>query len=183
MVAPVSWYLSAWMKTTNLVLVFTKVCQLIRRPYVFCHLAWGTSSYSFVLLLTTSVSLLKFYSSWEVWIFCSPMSQGMSGLMPLLYGHLLHWRCKKKYSSWYWWRKICIFCSSMLDVCVWEIIPWKAFLTTAETCPSSMNKLVLTGFYPLWRRDTGSRQIIASQKLRACYATSPVCWAVVCLLS
>lgn len=29
MVAPVNWYLSAWMKTTNLVLVFTKVCQLI----------------------------------------------------------------------------------------------------------------------------------------------------------
>lgn len=27
-----------------------------------------------------------------------------------------------------------------------EIIPWKAFLTTAETCASSTNKLALTGF-------------------------------------
>lgn len=62
MVAPVHWYLPAWMKTTNLLPIVTKVCQLIGDLMYFVTVLEELLGSNFVLLLSTSVSLLSCYS-------------------------------------------------------------------------------------------------------------------------
>lgn len=65
---------------------------------------------------------------------------------------LLQWQHKKKYSSWFWWQKICISCSSMLGVCVWEH-------TMGGT--SNHNRIL-----PIWLEPRGASRILSSVKQR-----------------